>query len=109
MYQVSSHSLHKHCFYSILNVKNGYFSGHLDVIQCKSIYSFYSDFYATNDVLRSFFRVLDEKTTHECATTPNNRNRQFDLVTSDDLDLRKVHLGLWTMLRYVTDPNHVDS
>ena len=33
MYQVSSHSLHKRCFDSILNVKNGYFSGHLDVIQ----------------------------------------------------------------------------
>ena len=41
--------------------------------------------------------------------TPNDRNRQFDLVTSDDLDLRKGHLGLRTMLRYVTDPNHVDS
>ena len=41
--------------------------------------------------------------------TPNDRNRQFDLVTSDDLDLRKGHLGLRTMLSYVTDPNHVDS
>ena len=30
------------------------------------------------------------------------------LVTSDDLDLRKGHLGLRTMLRYVTDPNHAD-
>ena len=30
-------------------------------------------------------------------------------MTSDDLDLRKGHLGLRTMLRYVTDPNHVDS
>ena len=65
MYQVSSDSLHKRCFYSILNVKNGYFSGHLDVMQCNSKYSFYSDFYATNDVLRSFFRVLDEKPTHK--------------------------------------------
>ena len=67
MYQVSSHSgtpqntnhrhhsLHKRCFYSILNVKNCYFSGHLDVIPCNSIYSFYSDFYATNYVLRSCF------------------------------------------------------
>ena len=33
MYHVLSHSLHKRCFYSILNMKNGYFSGHLDVIQ----------------------------------------------------------------------------
>ena len=56
------------------------------------------------------FRVLDDKSTHKtCITTPNDRNRQFDLVTSDDLDLRKGHLGLRTMLRYVTDPNHVDS
>ena len=30
-------------------------------------------------------------------------------MTSDDLDLRKGHLVLRTMLRYVTDPNHVDS
>ena len=30
-------------------------------------------------------------------------------MTSDDLDLRKGHLGLRTILRYVTDPNHVDS
>ena len=30
-------------------------------------------------------------------------------MTSDDLDLRKGHLGLRTMLRYVTEPNHVDS
>ena len=37
-----------------LNLKNGYFSGHLDVIPCNSVYSFYSDFCATNDVLRSF-------------------------------------------------------
>ena len=37
-----------------LNLKNGYLSGHLDVIPCSPIYSFYSDFYATNDVLRSF-------------------------------------------------------
>ena len=41
--------------------------------------------------------------------TSNDRNRQFDLVTSDDLDLGKGHLGLRTRLRYVTDPNHVDS
>ena len=54
------------------------------------------------------FRVLDEKPTKH-ATTPNDRTRQFDLVTSDDLDLRKGHLGLMTMLIYVTDPNHVDS
>ena len=52
-------------FIALLNVKNGYFSGHLGVIPCISIFSFYSDFYATNDVLRSFFRVLDEKPTHE--------------------------------------------
>ena len=32
---------------------------------------------------------------------------QFNLVTSDDL--REGHLRLRTMLRYVTDPNHVDS
>ena len=64
MYQVSSHSLHKSCLYSILNVKNGYFSGHLDVIQCNSIYSFFFDFYATNDVLVIFI-VLDEKPTHK--------------------------------------------
>ena len=55
MYQVSSNSFHKCGFYSTLNVKNGYFSGHLGVIPCISIFSFYSDFYATNDVLRSFF------------------------------------------------------
>ena len=55
MYQFSSTSLHKRGFYSTLNVKNGYFSGHLDVLRCISIFSFYSDFYATNDVLRSFF------------------------------------------------------
>ena len=55
MYQVSSNYLHKRCFYCILNVKNGYFSGHLDVIPCNSIYLFHCDFYATNDVLRSFF------------------------------------------------------
>ena len=55
MYQVSSNSPQKRGFYSILNVKNGFFSGHLDVIPCISIYSFYSDFYATNDVLKSFF------------------------------------------------------
>ena len=55
MYQVSSNSRHKRGFYSTLNVKNGYFSGHLDVLRCISIFSFYSDFYATNDVLRSFF------------------------------------------------------
>ena len=61
MYQVSSHSLHKRCFYSILNVKNGYFSGHLDVIQCNSIYSCYSDFYPTNDVLKSFFSFWTTK------------------------------------------------
>ena len=30
-------------------------------------------------------------------------------VISDDLDLRKGHLGLRTMLRYITDPNHIDS
>ena len=30
MYQVPSNFLQKHCFYSILNVKNGYFSGQLD-------------------------------------------------------------------------------
>ena len=30
-------------------------------------------------------------------------------MTSDDLDLRKGHLWLRTMLRYVPDPNHVDS
>ena len=65
MYQVSSNSLDKCGFYSTLNVKNGYFSGHLGVIPCISIFSFYSDFYATNDVLRSFFRVLDEKPTHK--------------------------------------------
>ena len=34
---------------------------------------------------------------------------RFDLMTSDDLDLRIGHYGLRTMLRYVTDPNHVDS
>ena len=55
MYQVLSNSLHKRGFYSTLNVKNGYFSGHLDVLRCISIFSFYSDFYATNDVLRPFF------------------------------------------------------
>ena len=33
---------------------------------------------------------------------------QFNLVTSDDL-LREGDLRLRTMLRYVTDPNHVDS
>ena len=46
--------------------------------------------------------------THKRVAAPNDRNRQIDLVTSDDLDLRG-HLGLRTMLRYVTDPNHVDS
>ena len=55
MYQVSSNFLHKCGFYSTLNVKNDYFSGHLGVIPCISVFSFYSDFYATNDVLRSFF------------------------------------------------------
>ena len=30
-------------------------------------------------------------------------------MVSDDLDLRKGHLGLRTMLRYVTNLNHVDS
>ena len=30
-------------------------------------------------------------------------------MTSDDLDLRKCHLWLRAMLRYVTDPNHDDS
>ena len=30
-------------------------------------------------------------------------------MTSDDLDLRKSDLGLRTMLRYVTESNHVDS
>ena len=55
MYYVSSNSLYKCGFYSTLNVENGYFSGHLGVIPWISIFSFYSDFYATNDVLRSFF------------------------------------------------------
>ena len=66
-YQVSSNSLQKRGFYSTLNVKNSYFSGHLAVVPCISIYvySFYSDFYATNDVLGSFFRVVDEKPTHK--------------------------------------------
>ena len=55
MYQVSSNALHKCGFHSAWNVKNGYFSGHLGVIPCISIFSYYSDFYATTDVLRSFF------------------------------------------------------
>ena len=55
MYQISSNSLHKCGFYSTLNVKNGFLSGHLGVIPCISRFSFYSNFYATNDVLRSFF------------------------------------------------------
>ena len=54
MYQVSSNSLQKRGFYSVLESENGHFSGHLNVIPCISIYSFYSDFYATNDVLKSF-------------------------------------------------------
>ena len=64
MYQVSSNSLHKRGFYSTLNVKNGYFSGHLDVLRCISIFSFHSDFYATNYVLRSFSRSR-RKPTHK--------------------------------------------
>ena len=55
MYQVSSNSLNKCGFYSTLNLKIGYFSWHLGVIPCISIFSSYSDFYAANDVLRSFF------------------------------------------------------
>ena len=51
------------------------------------MYSFYSDFYATYDVFKVIFRVIDEQN-KPCVTTPNDRNRQFDLVTSDDLDLR---------------------
>ena len=43
------------------------------------------------------------------ARTSVDRNRQLDFVISDDLVLRGGHLGLKTMLRYVTDPNHVDS
>ena len=31
MYQVSNNSLHIRCYYSILNVKNGFFSGHFDL------------------------------------------------------------------------------
>ena len=99
MYQVSSNSLHKCGFYSTLNVKNGYFSGHLGVIPCISIFPFYSDFYARNDVLRSFLRSRRKTDPYTCIMTPNDRNRQIDLVTSDDLDLRKGHLGLRTMLR----------
>ena len=55
MCQGSRNSLHKCGFYSTLSVQNGYFSGHLGVISCISIFSFYSDFYATNDVPMSFF------------------------------------------------------
>ena len=56
------------------------------------------------------FRVLDEKPTHKHVLRRQMTEiGNFDLVTSDDLDLRKGHLGLRTMLRYVTDPNHVDS
>ena len=42
-------------FYSTLNLKNDNFLGHLDVVPCISIFSFYSDFHATNDVLGSCF------------------------------------------------------
>ena len=38
MYQVSSNYLQRRGFYSTLNVKNGYFSGHLAVVPCISIY-----------------------------------------------------------------------
>ena len=61
MFQVSSNFLQKRVFYSILNVKNGYFSGHLDLIPCISIYSVYSNFYAINDDLRSFFAFRRKK------------------------------------------------
>ena len=54
---------------------------------------------------KDIFRVLDEKTTN----TPNDRDPQFDIVASDDLDLREGYIGLRRMLRDVTDPNHVDS
>ena len=58
LYQVLRNSLHKCGFYRTLNVKNGYFSRHLGVIPWITIFSFYSDFYATNDVLRSFFAFM---------------------------------------------------
>ena len=43
-----------------------------------------------------------------CVLMPNDRNQQFDLVTSDDLNIREGHLRLRTMLN-VTYPNHVNS
>ena len=60
MYQFSSNSLHKQGFYNILNVKNGYFSGHLDVIQCNTTYSNLFRFLCNKRCSKVIFRVLDE-------------------------------------------------
>ena len=74
--------------------------GHLELIPGISIYSFDSRFLCNKRCFRVIFRVLDEKPTHKHVpiTTPNDRNRQFDFVTSDDLDLRKGHHGRWRCL-----------
>ena len=68
MYQVSRNSRHKRCFYTILNVKNGYFSGYLilDAMPCNSIYPFILfRFLCNKHGSKVIFRVLDERPTHK--------------------------------------------
>ena len=111
MYQVSSNTLQKRCFIVFWMWKIATFQG-IWVYNTMHFHIFILfQFLCNKRCSKVIFRFLDEKPTHEHVgiTTPNDRNQQFDLATSDDLDLRKGHLGLRTMLRYVTDPNHVDS
>ena len=107
MYQVSSHSLHKRCFYSILIVKNGYFSGHLDVIQFH-IFSLFR-FLCNKRCSKVIFRVLDEKPTHKHVL--RRQMTEIGNLTSwpqMTLTSEKVTSDLGRCLD-VTDPNHVDS
>ena len=67
MYKVSRNSLHKRGFYSTLNVKNGYFSGHLDFGRNTMHFHIFIlfRFLCNKRCSKVIFRVLDEKPTHK--------------------------------------------
>ena len=65
MYHVSSNSLHKCGFYSTLNVKNDYFSGHFGRNTMHFHIFILFRFLYNKRCSNVIFRVLDEKPTHK--------------------------------------------
>ena len=74
MYQVSSYSFQKRCSYSILNVKNSCFSGHLDVIPCSSLHAKFCPWWPLVTSI-----LISEKNYPNvfCSTFPNLPNAVF--------------------------------